>query len=177
MNSHLKLLSSSLNRFLDGGAFHGAFTLVVRRGKIIAAGLLLAGLAAVPQSASAAPRSETLEAIHWVENPSNSPRPGRFGELGAYQFRETTWQMHTDRPFAEAIDRKCSDEVAVKHYEWLKATLAKGGVEPTTYTIAMAWNAGVNAVLKDRVPASTLDYAERVNNLAADMISSRVAMR
>jgi hypothetical protein len=119
-------------------------------------------------------RAETLLSIHWVENPSDSPRPGSCGELGAYQFRADTWRMHTDQPFAQAIDRRLSDEIAVRHYEWLKATLARGGVEPTTYNIALAWNAGVNAVLKGRAPAIAHDYATRVNNLATDMDSQRL---
>src|SRR3954471_8907369 len=99
-------------------------------------------LATAVANVNAASRWETLEAIHAIENPSNSSRPGRFGELGAYQFRAATWKMHTSRPFSEAINRSASDEVAVLHYEWLKATLTRAGVAPTSYNIALAWNAG-----------------------------------
>jgi hypothetical protein len=140
---------------------------------LISVGLLLSGFVQL----HADQRADTLLSIHWVENPNNSPAPGSFGELGAYQFRAETWRMHTQRPFAEAIDRKASDEVAIRHYEWLKATLARGGVEPTAYNIALAWNAGVNAVLKGRAPAIAHDYATRVNNLASEMSANRVAMR
>jgi hypothetical protein len=126
----------------------------------------------------AASRWETLEAIHAVENPSNSPRPGRFGELGAYQFRASTWRMYTRRPFSEATNRQSSDEVAVRHYEWLKTTLAGAGVEPSTYNIALAWNAGATAVITGRVPSSSHDYASRVDNLATALNSSaQVAMK
>lgn len=68
----------------------------------------------------ASDRWETLEAIHWVENPENSPAPGPFGELGAYQFRRSTWYTYTSVPFEYARERVHSDAVAIKHYEWLK---------------------------------------------------------
>lgn len=130
------------------------------------------------QQLLAASRADVLQAINWVENPFNSPQPGAFGELGAYQFRSSTWQMHTTRPFAQAIDRRCSDEVAVLHYEWIKATLERAGFEASVYNIAVAWNAGVGAVVRSRIPASTRDYATRVNNLAVDLSSrSAIAMK
>lgn len=84
--------------------------------------------------------------------------------------------MHSQVPFAEAIDRRNSDEVAVRHYEWLKTTLTRAGIEPSTYNIALAWNAGVNAVIKGRIPAASKDYATRVNNLAEDL-GTQVAMK
>jgi hypothetical protein len=138
-------------------------------------GLTLIALLAVV-NVKAASRWETLEAIHTVENPSNSSRPGRFGELGAYQFRASTWKMHSGRPFGEAIDRSASDEVAILHYEWLKNTLAQAGVDPTSYNIALAWNAGANAVIKGRVSSASRDYASRVSNIATSLrASSQIA--
>lgn len=119
--------------------------------------------------AQEAGRWDTLEAIHQIENPHDSARPGKFGELGAYQFRETTWRMHTAEPFARALDRKVSDEVAVLHYEWLRRGLERNGLPVTTYNVALAWNAGLGAVVRGRVPASTHRYAERARNLAEDM--------
>src|SRR5690348_1662054 len=65
-------------------------------------------------------RAALLLAIHHLENPRNLTRPGAHGELGAYQFRPTTWQMHTAIPFRQALNRETSDTVAEKHYEWLK---------------------------------------------------------
>jgi len=124
--------------------------------------------------ARAAERWETLQAIHCIENPDNRQTPGPCGELGAYQFRSETWRMYSRRPFSEALDRKCSDEIAVRHYEWIKSGLARGGVAPTVYNIALAWNAGVSAVVSDRIPASSRDYAARVSNVAAEL-RSRVA--
>jgi hypothetical protein len=110
-------------------------------------------------------RWETLRAINWVENPTNHTRAGRFGELGPYQFRSGTWRMHTKRPFRQAIEREAADEVAVAHYEWIKRKLEQGGVDATPFNIAMAWNSGVENVLRSRVPAVSYDYATRVTNL------------
>lgn len=110
-------------------------------------------------------RWETLRAINWVENPTNHTKTGRFGELGPYQFRPTTWRMHTKRPFSQAIQREAADEVAVKHYEWIKRNLENAGVDASPFNIAMAWNTGVNNVLNGRVPTVSYDYATRVTNL------------
>jgi hypothetical protein len=122
----------------------------------------------------ASERWETLEAIHWIENPRNSVQPGPRGELGAYQFRETTWRQYTTLPFARAVERPVSDAVAVKHYEWLKRCLVRNGVEPTPYNIAVAWNAGIAAAVRGSVQGSTRDYAERVTNIAQSLHSSQV---
>ncbi|MDQ5979093.1 MAG: hypothetical protein QG602_2067 [Verrucomicrobiota bacterium] len=115
--------------------------------------------------AAADDRWETLRAINWVENPTNHTRAGRFGELGPYQFRPTTWRMHTKRPFSQAVQREAADEVAVRHYEWIRINLERAGVDATPFNIAMAWNSGVNNVLKGRVPNVSYDYATRVTNL------------
>jgi hypothetical protein len=115
--------------------------------------------------AGAADRWETLRAINWVENPTNQTKVGRFGELGPYQFRPATWRMHTDKPFRLAIQRQEADEVAVKHYEWIKRVFEAAGVEPNPFNIALAWNSGVDSVLSGRVPSASYNYAERVTNL------------
>jgi hypothetical protein len=121
-------------------------------------------------------RWATLEAIHQLENPNNTSVPGPCGELGPYQFREETWKMHTVAPFSRALDRHSSDAVAVKHYEWIKAELTRRGIEVKPYTIALAWNGGMRAVVKADPPASVVDYATRVANLAADFESHEVAL-
>jgi ABC-type glycerol-3-phosphate transport system substrate-binding protein len=110
-------------------------------------------------------RWETLQAINWVENPTNQTTVGRFGELGPYQFRPATWRMHTQKPFRQAIHRDVADEVAVKHYEWIKRTFVQAGVEPNVFNIAMAWNCGAGAVIAGRAPAVSYQYAQRVANL------------
>ena len=127
--------------------------------------LLLVTLALACASAWASERWETLQAINWVENPRNSTRVGPHGELGPYQFRYSTWRMYTRKPFALAVQREASDEVAIKHYEWLKRGLESGGVAATPYNIALAWNAGLDQVVNGRVPASAYNYAQQVSNL------------
>jgi hypothetical protein len=121
---------------------------------------------------AASERWETLQAINWVENPRNSPRPGPGGELGPYQFRQSTWRSYTQRPFAMALERRCSDDVAVSHYEWIKRGLEGAGIEAIPYNIALAWNAGLDRVVKGRAPASAGDYATRVTNLV-EMLKAR----
>jgi hypothetical protein len=127
--------------------------------------LLLVSALLFTKLAGASDRWETLRAINWVENPHNHTQVGRFGELGPYQFRPTTWRMHTDKPFRLAVQRDVADEVAVKHYEWIKRTFERAGVEANAFNIAMAWNAGADAVISGRVPAVTYQYAQRVTNL------------
>jgi hypothetical protein len=129
----------------------------------------------VPSQSRASERWATLEAIHQLENPQNSPEPGTYGELGAYQFREETWKMHTTAPFSRALDRRSSDAVAVKHYEWIKAQLEGRGIIPTPYRIALAWNGGIRAVFVEHPPAAAVDYASRAANLAEYFEKSEVA--
>jgi len=134
-------------------------------------------LSVVPLAAPAlaSERWATLEAIHQLENPTNSSTPGNLGELGPYQFREATWKSHTLAPFSEALDRRVSDAVAVKHYDWLKSELERRGLEATPYRIALAWNGGMRAAMASRPPASAVDYAARAANLAAYFEKSELA--
>ncbi len=114
-------------------------------------------------------RWATLEAIHQLENPTDRTTPGRFGELGAYQFREMTWRMHTNVPFRRALDRSASDDVAVRHYEWIRQGLQQAGITPTPYRIALAWNGGLDAAVRDSAPRAAYAYAERAANLASQL--------
>jgi hypothetical protein len=125
--------------------------------------------------ARATERWATLEAIHQLENPRNSPTPGSCGELGAYQFREQTWKMHTTAPFSRALDKQSSDAVAVKHYDWIKSELERRGIAATPYRIALAWNGGIKAVFDKHPPSGAVDYASRAANLAAEFERSELA--
>jgi hypothetical protein len=138
------------------------------------AGVVLGLLVLLSERARASERWETLQAIHWVENPDNRETPGPCGELGAYQFRSDTWHRYSSRPFRQALDQRASDEVAVRYYDSIRTNLVRNGIAPTTFNIAMAWNAGVAAVVRDSAPASTHDYATRVSNLASEL-HARVA--
>lgn len=123
----------------------------------------------------ASERWETLQAINWVENPSNSPKAGPGGELGPYQFRPATWRMYTRKPFALALERQHSDDIAVRHYEWIKRSLLSSGFEPTPFFIALAWNAGIGQVINGRAPASAYQYASQVNNLVGVLKARQIA--
>ncbi len=125
--------------------------------------------------ARASERWATLEAIHQLENPRDTEEPGSRGELGAYQFREQTWRMHTRAPFSRALDRRSSDAVAVKHYDWIKSELDRRGIAATPYRIALAWNGGIGAVMGRNPPASAADYASRAANIAEELEKSELA--
>lgn len=148
--------------------------------------LLMVSAMAFAMKATADDRWETLRAINWVENPTNHTKMGRFGELGPYQFRSGTWRMHTKKPFRQAIERETADAVAIQHYEWIKRSLQQAGVDASAFNIAMAWNSGVDNVLKGRAPSVSYDYANRVVNLvqnfkqrapAATVASTRAPVR
>ena len=104
-----------------------------------------------------------------LENSRNVARPGEKGELGAYQFRASTWHMYTAVPFSRALDRLESDRVAVQHYEWLRRGLERAGQTATPYLIALAWNSGLDAAVNGRSPAVAHDYAQRAVNLAEEL--------
>jgi hypothetical protein len=120
-------------------------------------------------------RVDTLQAIRAVENPHGTSRPGRYGELGPYQFRKATWRMYTKVPFEHALERHQAEEVAVKHYEWIRRGLLRNGLAADSYNIALAWNGGLMATVRGRASASAHDYAARVNNLAREFQASRIA--
>jgi hypothetical protein len=130
-------------------------------------GALLFVLLVAISGARAASRWATLEAIHHLENPRNLTRPGARGELGAYQFRVTTWRMHTTIPFSQALDRRTSDIIAVQHYEWLKNGLEAARKPATPYNIALAWNSGLTAAIAGTSPRVAHHYAQRAANLAS----------
>lgn len=127
--------------------------------------LLCSALGAFASGAVASERAETLRAINWVENPTNHTRRGSKGELGPYQFRAQTWRLHTSKSFELAVVREHADDVAVKHYEWIKRGLVDAGIAPTPFNIALAWNSGLGAVQRGRVPTVSYGYAQRVANL------------
>lgn len=132
-----------------------------------AVGMLVLLISSWAMAGTAPGRAATLEAIHQLENPRDLVRPGARGELGAYQFRVHTWQMHTSLPFTRALDRRTSDIIAVIHYEWLKAGLESARIPVTPYMIGLAWNGGLSAAVTGRSPRAAHAYAERAANLAS----------
>ena len=102
-------------------------------------------------------------------------KPGPNGELGAYQFRESTWRMHTKLPFRYAAEIAHADPVAVRHYDWIARGLVRNGMEVTPYNVALAWNGGLSATVRGRAPVAAHRYAERVQNLATELQRTQLA--
>ena len=102
---------------------------------------------------------ETQDQLH--------PPRGKLGERGPYQFRYSTWRMHTTSSFDLAENREVANTVAKRHYAWIEAQLLANGIEASFYNVALAWNAGVNAVIRGHTPAVAHSYADRVLNIAS----------
>jgi hypothetical protein len=136
--------------------------------------VLCAGVCVAQAATNDLNRNATLEAIHNLENPRDLTRPGPRGELGAYQFRETTWRDYSKEPFFRALDRSASDVVAVQHFEWLKRQLEEAHLPATTYNIALAWNGGIGAAVSGRAPRAARNYAQRAVNLATVLAKENV---
>jgi hypothetical protein len=124
--------------------------------------VFVVGIAAKAQASIS---SEILAVIRQLENPRNLTRPGPRGELGAYQFREATWRMHTTIPFEQALDASVSDVIAVKHYEWLARGFQRARMPVSPYNIALAWNGGLSAAIRSKSSHAARNYAERAENL------------
>ena len=102
----------------------------------------------------------TREIEHW------GGRDGRHGERGAYGIRPATWAQHMgDMDFALARQERWGRECARRHVAWLQRELARAGVHPGVFNVALAYNAGLARVLAGRAPERAYDYAGRVQNL------------
>ena len=115
--------------------------------------------------------NSVLRGIRIVETQDQlHPPRGKLGERGPYQFRSSTWRMHTSSSFDLAENREVANTVAKRHYAWIEAQLQANGIDPSFYNVALAWNAGVNAVIRGNIPAVAHSYASRVLNIAATSI-------
>jgi len=127
--------------------------------------LLIAGAFCVTGQAST---NAVLSGIRIVETQDQlHPPRGKLGERGPYQFRRSTWRMHTSSSFELAENREVANTVAKRHYAWIEAQLLANGIASSPYNVALAWNAGVNAVIRGAIPAVAHDYATRVINIAS----------
>ena len=119
-----------------------------------------------------------LASIAAVETGGNPAAIGAHRERSAYQMTAETWRMHAkpDEPFslASAPDGEVAARIAEAHIIWLTRELERAGVPITVETLAMGWNMGAHAAIKRRLTtAAPTDYAERVANIYADLLSHR----
>jgi hypothetical protein len=129
---------------------------------LIVCTLCLTGRAGTTAMLSGIRVVETQDQLH--------PPRGKLGERGPYQFRRSTWRMHTSSSFELAENREVADVVAKRHYAWIETQLAAHGIEASPYNVAVAWNAGVNGVIRGTAPAGSHDYANRVLNIASTLV-------
>lgn len=113
--------------------------------------LILAILLATP--ALALDDTRLLAAIAEVETGRNPQAIGPAGERGMHQL-------------TPAVRRQFRN--ARNYLAHIKVRLAAHGIPVTPRTIALAWNGGAGATIRDTVPQRTRDYAERVTNLYTD---------
>lgn len=134
-------------------------------------GLLVVGLGALAVATlKAAGRNEAdvkfLRGIREIETGNNPRAIGIEGEFTAYQFTLATWRDYTEISPAEALrNPKLADWVAENHLDWLRTNLRKAGVATTTYNLALAWHAGIGAVVRGEARQTQHDYARRVVHL------------
>jgi hypothetical protein len=111
--------------------------------------------------------------IRHVERAPGSRAVGRAGELGPYQFTEAAWRQHTKLPFSCATDPKTAEQVAIKHIAWLGSNLLRHGFEASPYNLALAWNAGLTATVRQQLKPRHRDYAQRVANLVDERLGTK----
>ena len=102
-----------------------------------------------------------LKATRMRESGGHSGKIGHKGERGAYQFRYITWRQYSHRPFRDA-HTAAADTVAHRHLEWISEGLARLGLAVTPYRLAVAWNAGLDALERGQISPATIEYATAV---------------
>lgn len=125
-------------------------------------------MSAIVAQASTIDYDALLAVLHQLENPANSRKPGKFGELGPWQITPAVWAEVTNKPFTveNAFDPVLGRKIAYKHVLRLTEAMRQHGIEPNVYKLALAWNAGLGAVFHpEHAPASALLYADRANVL------------
>jgi hypothetical protein len=134
--------------------------------------LLICSVFAQPGNVDAAlDEMRLLSAIAHVETgTTNTARAcrkvGRAGERSAWQISRAVWNTYSSAPFTDASSSpRLASAVAAAHLRWLRLNLEKEGISATPFALALAWNAGLSAVLDSAYKYPTTHYAERVANL------------
>lgn len=110
-----------------------------------------------------------LWAIAEVENTPNHVI-GAKGERSKYQITQSVWDAHSTQPFAYASSplnphRQETLRVALSRIRVIRIWLTDMDVPETPRMIALAWGAGINAIVRCEVSRAKNDYADRVDNL------------
>lgn len=79
-------------------------------------------------------------------------RRGALGEIGPYQMLPATWARY----------HGTAEQRALQHHAWLCRELARRGVDPSPFNLALCWNAGIHASVCGQAPVSSYVYARRV---------------
>ncbi len=132
--------------------------------------LLIVWVVAATSAVADSQEDAFLSATRLRESNNHDWMTGRFGERGSYQFRRSTWRLHTRASFDLAFNREVANAVAHRHYQWIMQTLERNGVPATPYNMACAWNGGAGAVSRGTVSRAAREYGECVNNLTAELL-------
>jgi hypothetical protein len=125
--------------------------------------LSLAARADLRDQRSKINESKLLHAIEMVENWKG--RDGQDGEKGPYQITERLWHQYTLLDFTDENVREHGREVALCHLDWLHLQMKKHGIPETSFSYAVAWCAGWNALKTGIYSKAKEDYAKRVQNI------------
>lgn len=105
-----------------------------------------------------------LDATRAVENWEG--RDGKGGELGPYGIKRVVWEQHMGRlDFALARQESYGRECAKRHILWLARQLKARGVAQDMMMMALAYNAGLDRVLRGKASDFSWGHARRVNNV------------
>lgn len=107
--------------------------------------------------------NKLADAIATVEN---TPGRGKHGERSPWQFTHAVWALHSGMSFSyadvESVQARAEQRrVAIAHAQYIATSIDN----PTPYRIALAWNAGIAAVLHNTFSDASVGYAKRVRNV------------
>lgn len=112
-----------------------------------------------------------LDATRAVENWEG--RDGKGGELGPYGIKRVVWQQHMGKlDFALARQESYGRECAKRHILWLARQLKARGVAQDMLMIALAYNAGLDRVLRGKAGDFSWGHARRVNNVYQSLLAN-----
>jgi hypothetical protein len=109
-------------------------------------------------AAPALNQTHLLDCIAQVEGHVQSDLGGRYG------IRLAVWRDNSRLPYALSRRPEYADAVARKHLAWLGTELDRRGMVVTPYTLASAWNLGLEGFIEAN-QRGWIDYGQRVANL------------